>query len=1112
MMKKIFILLTAIFFFGTSITVSAEDILNNMSDSYEYSLPSGVEFGDSIEEVKEKESKAGLSAPSESQDEDTDNVRLFYEGTFVGISDSTLRYVFYGTEGLYNVGYVFGDLHNYENKNNEFNSIKEQIIQEVGEPLYDDGNGVPFMLLNYKDDNTVTGWAYYNYMSELYSTMSVEIELCRYVQWLVKCEGYYVLIDHCIIGEHFDTDDLYSHHLRYIYLDEETVLNTLNNFSSDSESKKSDIYDDPETIKQVQETLNSKGYDCGTPDGVAGERTNNAIIRYKTDNNLSDLSSKITHDLLVSLGIMEEKATEEGIEELVEVDNGFYREFADKIDSKIELRESSDTLHVTREFPAEANDEEIRSFYWIICQMITQVADRKDYKSIAAWYISEDTTEFFDVMNIEGINDFSTMRVGSSYHSDTVKDSIFSTLYNDIFGAHDTFIKLEKSEMNLYDSNKVPDGYRNGTYWAYLCFNPDSFFIRRMSDSSIEIEMYAEDSRTAGWKAMESLVQAVYIFEHIKESDPDAMPYGSICIKYVDKNDITNVFLKVEYDTTSLEPSSDVFQEGAFLEGATAYTQNISIEEMEKMDSSEESEAATEKVKQIENKSEQKEDSESAEAATSESPETDPEYQVDLLGDGKVQYHDGVVSYYWDSTKYSYKKKDSYFEVSKTEDGITYTFSIIASQDSASDDIKKYTYDALDKYYSDRMIGTEIAISTDSVPGFEDYVCADTGIAPYDDYFSQVYGITEMKRCFVMAITAHGDHSKMGELYDQEYENKRLNFRLIQKISDLIDTVEFQGADADEVASDKNSETKGRSVESESAVTNDESVIEPRPVFDFSEYLQINDDAYKNISIQMNSSSDGEEDEYRNNAYKKIMEKLVELYPLSKYPVRNIEYNINSMMNQYIVPAAKENDMSVEDYIAAAYNGLTEEEFREQELVPAAQSSLAQEIILSAIGKKEGITMTDDELDQILNDYADYYSVTVEELTEGTDRETIRSSELQQKVMEWLYENTKIEDIAANSSSIKPEKATEMNSDPVWKCYAQLQAPSDYKEGDTIRITLSQNGTETTVFEGTTSFPYLLNVEGQPDELTGTAYVYLIDAEGKIISTARYDGIEFYKE
>ena len=88
----------------------------------------------------------------------------------------------------------------------------------------------------------------------------------------------------------------------------------------------------------------------------------------------------------------------------------------------------------------------------------------------------------------------------------------------------------------------------------------------------------------------------------------------------------------------------------------------------------------------------------------------------------------------------------------------------------------------------------------------------------------------------------------------------------------------------------------------------------------------------------------------------------------------------------------------------------------------------------------------------------------------------------------------------------------EQNADGRWMCYAQLQAPSGYTDQTPVRITLSQNGNETAVFEGTTAFPYLLNVEGVPGMSDGTAYVYMLDGNGNVLSTTRYDGIEFYAQ
>ena len=57
-----------------------------------------------------------------------------------------------------------------------------------------------------------------------------------------------------------------------------------------------------ELIKKVQKALNDKGYDAGTPDGIWGTQTANAILKYEQDNNLP-LGKTVNLDVVKSLGI-----------------------------------------------------------------------------------------------------------------------------------------------------------------------------------------------------------------------------------------------------------------------------------------------------------------------------------------------------------------------------------------------------------------------------------------------------------------------------------------------------------------------------------------------------------------------------------------------------------------------------------------------------------------------------------------------------------------------------------------------------------------------------------------------------------------------------------------
>ena len=64
-------------------------------------------------------------------------------------------------------------------------------------------------------------------------------------------------------------------------------------------------YTDKETIQSVQTALNEAGYDCGTPDGIAGRNTQAAISAFQQDNGLNETGTA-THELLLALGIIDE--------------------------------------------------------------------------------------------------------------------------------------------------------------------------------------------------------------------------------------------------------------------------------------------------------------------------------------------------------------------------------------------------------------------------------------------------------------------------------------------------------------------------------------------------------------------------------------------------------------------------------------------------------------------------------------------------------------------------------------------------------------------------------------------------------------------------------------
>lgn len=81
-------------------------------------------------------------------------------------------------------------------------------------------------------------------------------------------------------------------------------------------------YTDKETVKAVQTALNDAGYNCGTPDGIAGKNTANAIASYQNEKGLA-ATGAINDELLIALGLKEENIEEVATEEPDQLPEGF---------------------------------------------------------------------------------------------------------------------------------------------------------------------------------------------------------------------------------------------------------------------------------------------------------------------------------------------------------------------------------------------------------------------------------------------------------------------------------------------------------------------------------------------------------------------------------------------------------------------------------------------------------------------------------------------------------------------------------------------------------------------------------------------------------------------
>lgn len=209
-------------------TPEIDSVLNNLvPEISDFSLHSGTMFNDSISEIKKKEEAAGYSVADEWSGYENPNKYVLYEGMFAGISNSSLRYAFYGNGGLYNSHYLFNTYSQFEyaNQKNDFTTITNELIKKYGNPIFTGTSGIPFYLFEYNEDNTVTGWGHYS----ISKALDDSADMPDYNQWLIKVNDYYVLIDHYLLQDWSSSSYafFFSHYLCYTCLDEQMVIDTL---------------------------------------------------------------------------------------------------------------------------------------------------------------------------------------------------------------------------------------------------------------------------------------------------------------------------------------------------------------------------------------------------------------------------------------------------------------------------------------------------------------------------------------------------------------------------------------------------------------------------------------------------------------------------------------------------------------------------------------------------------------------------------------------------------------------------------------------------------------------------------------------------------------------
>ena len=190
-----------------------------------------------------------------------------------------------------------------------------------------------------------------------------------------------------------------------------------------------------------------------------------------------------------------------------------------------------------------------------------------------------------------------------------------------------------------------------------------------------------------------------------------------------------------------------------------------------------------------------------------------------------------------------------------------------------------------------------------------------------------------------------------------------------------------------------------------------------RPSYKASDYVKIGDDQYKTMTIRIyppaDSSAEAQAD-YKKKLDTDIMTRLYSLYPVDQYPKDLLEYVTGSLSSTYRQYA----DMYGMDFgtFLSTYLGMDEKAFSDA-VQKAAETTLKQELLLSAIAEKEKITVSDEDYQKGLSDYASRYGyASTDALLADFDEATVRVSLLMDKTLDFLETANHVEQIVETES------------------------------------------------------------------------------------------------
>nr|WP_317283529.1 trigger factor [uncultured Sellimonas sp.] len=161
-------------------------------------------------------------------------------------------------------------------------------------------------------------------------------------------------------------------------------------------------------------------------------------------------------------------------------------------------------------------------------------------------------------------------------------------------------------------------------------------------------------------------------------------------------------------------------------------------------------------------------------------------------------------------------------------------------------------------------------------------------------------------------------------------------------------------------------------------------------------------DYKKEIKSLLKDQAEAQNDSMKESA---VTDSLMENVEVKKYPEKKVQ-NYKDMMTKQYRQIAESVNMEYADFIQQ-YTGMDEEKFDKQ-MDTQVKEVVKQQEVMALIAKEEEIKVSEKEVDKWLKDYAKAQQTTVDQLKEQNSEEEIKTQVLNEKVVDWLWDNAKI--------------------------------------------------------------------------------------------------------